>query len=115
MGADFIEKATPSFRKAWDRARVALATADLFTRQPECMPRSAVADIVGNPTLGVGEHLTVEESAGALVARRGTVEVARFTSPPREIVEAVRGSCSIAKGTVERVHPISGAVEISVC
>jgi hypothetical protein len=37
MGADFIEKATPTFKKSWDRARATLATADLFTlRHPGC-------------------------------------------------------------------------------
>ena len=45
MGADFIEKATPSFKKSWDRARVTLGTADLFTRIPDCVARTAAADI----------------------------------------------------------------------
>ena len=48
MGADFIEKATPTFKKSWDRARIALATADLFTRAPTGAARLAAAEIVGN-------------------------------------------------------------------
>ncbi len=43
MGAEFIEKAAPSFKKAWDRARVKLATADMFTRVPDCAARTAEA------------------------------------------------------------------------
>ena len=34
MGSEFIEKAAPTFKKSWDRARVELATATLFTKTP---------------------------------------------------------------------------------
>src|SRR5713101_553610 len=68
MGAAFIEKATATFKKSWDRARVALATADLFTRAPNCAARTAAAEIVGNAILHVGDCLTVEPQAGGLVA-----------------------------------------------
>jgi hypothetical protein len=81
MGADFIEKATPTFKKSWDRARIALATADLFTRAPSGAARLAAAEIIGNATLRVGDHLTVEAQDGGLVALRGNTEVARFTKP----------------------------------
>lgn len=115
MGTDFIEKATPSFKKRWDRARVDLATADLFTRTPECAARTAAADIIGNTRLKVGDRLVVEVANGALIARRGHAEVARFTNPPPELVEAVEASCGIAKGTVEVAHPLAGVAEISLC
>lgn len=113
MGADFIEKATPTFQKSWDRARVALATADFFTRQPACAARIAAADIVGNARLQVGDWLHVEVEAGGLVARRGNTEVARFTKPAAELVKAIEASCGIAKGVVEQVHELAGVVEIS--
>lgn len=115
MGADFIEKATPTFRKSWDRARVALATADLFTRTPNCTARTAEADIVGNARIEVGDRLTVEAHGGSLIARRGNSDVARFSNPPPALLQAVIASCGIAKGTVEQVHSIAGVAEISIC
>ncbi|WP_143269025.1 hypothetical protein [Azospirillum agricola] len=115
MGADFIEKAAPTFRKSWDRARLSLATADLFTRTPNCTVRTAAADILGDANLEVGERLTVEAQNGDLIARRGNSSVARFTNPAPELLNAVVASCGIAKGTVEQVYTIAGVAEISLC
>jgi hypothetical protein len=115
MGADFIEKATPTFKKSWDRARIALATADLFTRAPSGAARLAAAEIIGNATLRVGDHLTVEAQDGGLVALRGNTEVARFTKPSLDLVKAVEESCGVAKGVVEQVHDLAGVAEVSLC
>ena len=115
MGSEFIEKATPTFKKSWDRARVALATADLFTRTPNCAARIAEADIIGSARLEVGDRLTVEAHGATLIARRGNSDVARFTNPPPGLFDAVTGSCGIAKGTVEQVYALAGVAEISLC
>ena len=115
VGADFIEKATPAFRKHWDRARLALATADLFTNAPSCAPRTAAAEIIGSAQLETGDRLTVEMQDGALIARRGHSDVARFTNPAPALVQAVEESCGVAKGTVEQVHGLAGVAEISLC
>ena len=115
MGTEFVEKATPSFKKSWDRARTALETDDLFTRTPDRGARTAAADILGDARLQVGDQLTVEAQDGALVARRGNRDVARLTSPAPELVRAVEDSCGIAKCTVEQVHNLAGVAEISLC
>lgn len=115
MGADFIEKATPAFKKSWDRARVALATADLFTREPNCAARTAAAEIIGNARLQVGDHVTVELQGDELIALRGNAEVARISKPSAELLKAVEHSCRVAKGTVEQVHNLAGVAEISLC
>jgi hypothetical protein len=115
MGADFPEKAAATFKKSWDKARVALATADLFTQQPSCAARTAAAEIVDGTKLHVGDRLTVELEEGGLVARRGLTEVAHFTSPPAPLLEAMKSSCGIATGTVEQVHDLAGVAEISLC
>ena len=115
MGADFVEKATKSFKRSWDRAKVALSTADLFTRQPDDAPRTVAADIVNGADLDVGVSLVVEGQDGMLIARRGNDEVARVTDAPSSILQAVTESCGLAKGTVETVHPIARVVEISLC
>src|ERR1700744_5197317 len=106
MGADFIEKATGTFKKSWDRARVALATADLFACKPGEAKCSAVADITENVQLQVGEPLTIELLGQELVAFRGNMKVATFSRPSAEIVRAVEHSCGVAKGEVESVHDI---------
>ena len=115
MGADFIERATPTFKKKWDRARMELATADLFTKEPSCKARTAVAEIINGTQLSVGDQLTVEVQDESLVARRGNHEVARFENPPPILVQAVEESCGIAKGTVEQVHEVANVAEISLC
>ena len=115
MGADFIEKATPTFKKSWDRARRELATADLFTNPPSSAARTAAAEVIGNAQLKVGDRLTVEAQDGALIARRGNTDVARFTNPAPALVRAVEQSCGVAKGTVEQVHDLAGVAEISLC
>jgi hypothetical protein len=115
MGADFIEKAAPSFKKSWDRERVALATANLFTNQPTSLIRTVPADIVGGASLKAGELLVVEADGGGLAARRGNVIVARIDACRPELMAAVEASCGIAKGFVEQVHDLAGTVEISLC
>lgn len=115
MGADFIRKAAKSFQKSWDRRRVELATANLFTQQPSCAARTAEADIVGSARLANGDAVTVQATDAGLIAMRGLSVVARFNRPSTELVAAVRASCGVAKGTVEQVHSLSGVAEISVC
>ena len=115
MGADFIEKAAPSFKKSWDRGRVAVATANLFTKQPASLVRAVPADIVGGASLKAGELLVVEADSRGLAARRGNVIVARIDACRPELMAAVEASCGVAKGLVEQVHDLAGTVEISLC
>jgi hypothetical protein len=115
MGSDFLERIQHSFTKALDRARVDLATATLLTKAIACAARTAVAEIADGEYLWVGEKVTIEIREQELVARRGTTEVARFKTPPLDILEAVEKSSGIALGTVEVVHEIAGVAEISLC
>jgi hypothetical protein len=115
MGTEFIEKAAPSFTKSWDRARVRLGTADLFTRQPEASARTAAAAISPGIALRPGEFVVVERDGDTLIALRQQTIVARFVDPPRSLTKAVEDSCGIARGTVEDVHAISSIAEISLC
>ena len=115
MGIEFIEKATPSFRKCWDRARVELATSDLFTCTPDTAPRTAAAEMVNDAQLSIGDHVVVEFRNGALVGFEGNREVLRFLNPPSSLVKAVADSCSVAQGTVQQVHSLAKVAEISLC
>ena len=115
MGLDFLEKTNKSIRKKWDRVRVELGTADLFRRSPERAGCSAAYDMVANARLTAGEVLTVEASGTSLVARRGLNVVAQASAPPPQILQAIKDSYGIAKGTVEQVHEVAGVVEILSC
>jgi hypothetical protein len=115
VGADFIQKATPSFKKSWDRARIALGTSDLFTSTPSRAARAAAAEIIGDAQLQVGEDLVVRPEGKTLMAYRGNTKVARFIDPPADICDAVAASSHIARGTVVEVHTIAGMVEIAPC
>ena len=115
MGADFIEKATPTFRKSWDRARTKLATADLFTREPSSLVCTVVADIFDGEQLTMGELLTVEVEDKSFIVRRGNSKVARIQNPLPILVEAIEKSCGIAQGKVEDVYKISRVADISLC
>lgn len=113
MGADFYDKAAKGFKKSFDRARAALATPDLFTRQPECVARSVAADMLAPVT--VGERLTIEREGAGLIGLRGNKEVIRIKTPTADQLEAVDASCGVAQGVVEQVHELAQVAELSLC
>ena len=115
MGVDFLERAKKTFKRSWDRERVALATPDLLRREPGCAGVSIAGDIVPGAEVEPGEKLTVELAPRGLIARRGLTEVVRMPDAAPEIVEAVRQGCGVAVGTVEQVHEPAGVAEISIC
>jgi hypothetical protein len=115
MGADFLERTKKSFKRSWDRERVALATSDLLTQQPDCAVRSVVGEIIGNAQLSPGERLTVEKDGTGLVARRGLIDVVRISQAPPDVVRGINQSCGVAVGTVDQVHDPARVVEITVC
>lgn len=115
MGADFLERTKKSFKRSWDRERVALATSDLLTRQPDCAGRSVVGEIIGDAQLSPGERLTVEKDAGGLVARRGLTDVVRIAEAPADVMRGIEESCGVGLGTVDQVHDPARVVEISIC
>jgi hypothetical protein len=56
MGADFLERTKKTIRRSWDRERVALATSDLLTHQPNCAGRSVVGEIINDAKLSAGKN-----------------------------------------------------------
>lgn len=115
MGADFLERVKKTIKRSWDRERVALATSDLLTRQPDCVGRSVVGEIVGGASLSPGEKLTVEKDGGDLIVRRGLTGVARISQPPSDVIRGIEESCGIGVGTVDQVHDAARVVEITIC
>lgn len=117
MGSDFLERTKKTIKRSWDRQRVALATSDLLTRQPDCAVRSVVGEIIGNAKVSAGEKLTVEPDGDGvgLVARRGLTDVVRITEAPPDVVQGIKDSCGVAVGTIDQVHDRARVVEITVC
>jgi hypothetical protein len=115
MGAEFIRHAAKSFVKRWDHGRRTLATADLFTLQPNSAAASAPFEVMDGTDLHAGDRVTVERSGDHLVARHGLSEVARNPRPSAELLKAVDDSCGIAKGTVDVMHNVAKVAEISLC
>ena len=115
MGTDFVEKATPTFKKSWDKGRLKLTTADLLTQEPNCAQRTFAADLCQGSRVVRGEQVTVEKEGATFVVRKGLTEVARSDNPPPGLLTAVEQSCGIAKGTVEIVHDDAAVAEISLC
>ncbi|MCC7428688.1 MAG: hypothetical protein IT557_17485 [Alphaproteobacteria bacterium] len=115
MGVDFIRKAAKSFHKGLDRSRIDLGTPDLFTRLPDCEPRTYAATIRSNQKLNRGEDLCVRLDGAAVVAQRGMEIVAQFESPPAELIDALKDSHGEACGTVREIHEIADTAEITVC
>jgi hypothetical protein len=115
MGADFLERATPTFKKCWDEGRLQLVTADLLTRLPSSRSRSFAADLSVKGALKKGDKTTVEKIGNALIASVGHTELARCEDVPAELAEAIDANCGMVQGEVDEVHELAGIVEISIC
>jgi len=98
MGLDFIRQRAKVFVRAWDHHRVSLATPSLFTVDPECAPRTAVARL--NCPMEPGASMVVHADGRGLTGYRGHTPVAVFPSPPADIVAAVRRSGGYAEGRI---------------
>jgi hypothetical protein len=96
MGTEFIRKAARTFKKSWDRRRVELATANLFTQQPCAAARTAEADLVGNARLHAGE------AASLVFRRRGCPRSSALQ--PSILSAARKASCGISILPIERIR-----------
>jgi hypothetical protein len=114
MGIDFIRKAAPSYRKGLDRRRVELGTPGLFTRQPDCAPRTFAAKVRDGHALAPGEKLGVCLDGDQVTALRGLDPVAVFTNPSAELRDAISASHGEACGVVREFHDIASIAEITV-
>lgn len=115
MGLEFIRKAAPAFRKGLDRSRIALATPKLFMQEPTSTPRTYAATLRDGAQLLPGEFVGVRLNGEQVIAQCGLTPIATFTSPTRELMNALRDSFGEACGRVQEVHEIAGIAEISVC
>lgn len=114
MGADFLDKRNRGYAKHIDRKRVALATGDLFTQEPNDQPRRVIANMKRGASLAIGDKLIVEKNGAGLTGCQGNSVVAEVEKVSPAIAAAVSKSSGIATGTVEKVNTISWTAEISI-
>lgn len=114
MGADFLDKRNKGYAKHIDRKRVALATGDLFTREPNDQPRRIIAKMKRGADLIVGDKLIIEQKGASLTGCRGNSVVAEIENASTVITDAVSQSSGVAIGTIEKVNKVSGTLEVSI-
>lgn len=112
MGLDFIRQRAKAFKRSWDYHRVSLATPTLFSVDPECAPRTAVAKL--NSSLKPGASMLVHAEHHGLTGYQGHTPVAVFVDPPADIVAAVRRSGGYAEGRVV-VTAGDHVAEVALC
>lgn len=112
MGLDFIRQRAKAFKRAWDRHRISLTTPTLFSVDPECAPRTAVATL--DSELKPGSRMLVRAHPRGLTGYQGHTPVAVFVDPPADVVAAVRRSGGHAEGRV--VSTIDDHIaEVALC
>lgn len=114
MGLDFVTKCTPSFQRSWDQNWVELQEPDLFRRQPQVEERTFRLSLADGIFLQVGEQILLRWHADELVAFRGRVRLGAVANPPLALREAIQQACGTVCAQVRRIHPRSGAADISV-
>jgi hypothetical protein len=115
MGVDFIRQRAKSFRKLWDRHRLELTTKDLFSREPDCITRGAVARVLGSDRVEEGTPLLLVVQGETLVAMREMRPVAVLVRPPASLLTLIEESGGYADGRVEGPSPAANLIQITIC
>jgi hypothetical protein len=88
MGQDWIPKAEKAIKRRLDRARIELATPQLFTQEPTCAGRVAAAELNIGAQAAVGEDFVASMERNEVRLYRGNTPVGRLTAPSEEQVSA---------------------------
>lgn len=114
MGLDFIRARGRTFKKSWSAGASELSTPSLFTRHPECQSRSINASVDAFIGAAAGTCLTVSVEGEQLALVHETRRVGVVTSPPADLLSAIRDSGGCALGEIKRLNPISGTVDVEI-
>lgn len=116
MGVEFLMRTRKTVRKTIDDHRVALATPNLFSRVPGERPRVYLGTINSDAEVEVGESLIAEaRKCGAVAFRRGNHTVGTLDNPSKLVLHSIEQSGGVAHATIERVHVVSGKVDVTIC
>lgn len=116
MGAEFLSRTKKTIRKTIDNHRVALATANLFSTIPAEKSRTYLGTISSGVALAAGESFIVEaRKSGSVTLRRGNDTVGTMDNPSMQVVSSIQQSSGVARAIVQRVHIVSGKVDVTLC
>jgi hypothetical protein len=114
VGLDFITTCTPAFQRSWDRGRLELLQPDLFRRHPQLEGRTFRLSPAEGASVREGGEVLLRWCADDLMAYQGRVRVGVVANPPRALLDAVEQAGGALCARVQRVHPRSGAADISL-
>ena len=116
MGAEFLSRTRKTIRKTIDGSRVALATNNLFSAIPGEQSRVYLGTINSGAKVAVGESFIVEaRKPSSVMLRRGNEIVGGMDNPSMQIFSSIQQSGGVARAIVQRVHPVSGKVDVTLC
>ena len=115
MGIDFLMRTRQTIQKTIDRKRVALATPDLLTREPQDQGRCTIISLGEGSIAEVGDRLILEVRHSTLTARRDNTVVGASENASPDIVQGIAATGGTAGGIVTRVLKLSKKVEVAVC
>lgn len=111
MGVDLPRKAVATFKKAVDKAKIALLTGDLFTVAPNAVEELVQIEVDDGVNVGKGEDLILRHAGGVLWADRGNLVVGRVPAPPAHVLRAIEAGCYYFSAKIIRVHKLAGVAE----
>ena len=116
MGAEFLGRTKKTIRKTIDFQRAALATPNLFSVTPGEKPRIYVGTISSGVSVSEGESFIVEaRPSGCVNFRRGNDFIGSVDNVSAQVVSSIKQTGGVARAVVQRVHAISGKVDVVLC
>jgi hypothetical protein len=114
LGLDFVTKCTPTFQRSWNRDCAVLLEPDLFQRHPQLAGRTYRLTPAEGVRVKEGEEILLRWCAEDLLAFRGRTLLGTVAKPPGALIDALKHSGGALCARVDRVHPRSGASDISI-
>ena len=114
MGLDFSRRAARTFTKGWNKGAEELSRPNLFTRYPECRTRTVVANLVNGATLTPESKIMVMCDSTRLLVLQDLTPVACVDSPPPDLFRAISQDAGYAAGSIVRINPLSGTVDVAI-
>jgi hypothetical protein len=114
MGLDFIHSRAKHFERSWSRNLRTFAEPNLFGDVDESA-RTCVAVPSEGKEFTSGKTYLVSRNEAHLTVTLNGETIGGVPEPPPAIIERmITHGCNEAVGTVERVHPVSRAADLSI-
>jgi len=114
VGVDFLKRVKPTIEKSVDNYRLALGTADLFTRKPVSTARTALVELTTESALSEGDQILIEAVDDGFIATKDGQLLGIFFNLPDQLAAGIDSSCGAALGEIERIYKFSKTAEVTV-